>query len=173
MKGPTLYPNYKGAKAQIQINRNGNPGAADGRASSSPFQMSEKETLNVKKGSAADKKSKVKRNQWGETPEEYRKRMEEMGLRKSDKKASPAKMTGDKKKKKTKTKEDYIKEGFTPADADRMKRDGATTGKVSQENFTPAYEGADYSKADIAKMSEKEKIAKIDGYTPKTKKTKK
>ncbi len=78
-----------------------------------------------------------------------------------------------KKKKKTKTKEDYIKEGFTPADADRMKRDGATTGKVSQENWQPAYEGADYSKADIAKMSEKEKIAKIDGYTPKTKKTKK
>jgi len=32
-------------------------------------------------------------------------------------------------KKKEKTKEDYIKEGFTPADADRMMKDGATTGK--------------------------------------------
>ena len=31
-------------------------------------------------------------------------------------------------KKKGKTKEDYIKEGFTPADADRMIKDGATTG---------------------------------------------
>jgi hypothetical protein len=182
MKGPSLYPNFKkGRQALYGVENPGNisgqqkdyKGTADGRATSSPFQMSEKETLSVKKGSAADKKSKVKRNQWGETPEEYRKRMEEMGLRKSDKKAPPTKMTGDKKKKKTKTKEDYIKEGFTPADADRMKRDGATTGRVSQENWQPAYPGADYSKTDIAKMTEKEKIAKIDGYTPKTKKTKK
>ena len=36
-----------------------------------------------------------------------------------------------------------------------------------QEDFTPAYPGADYSKEQIAKMTEAEKIAKIDGYTPK------
>ena len=107
---------------------------------------------------------------------------------------------------KHKSKEQLLKEGFTPADADRMIKDGATTGKVlknptgnqiniappsrkklakkniktqlerrkkkqSQGDFVPAYAGADYSKKDIAKMSEKEKIAKIDGYTPK--KTKK
>ena len=51
-------------------------------------QTAKKTTLNVKKGSAADKK-----------------------------------------KKKTKTMEDYIAEGFTPADARRMMKDGAVTGK--------------------------------------------
>ena len=45
--------------------------------------------------------------------------------------------------------------------------------KPSQEDFEPAYPGSDYSKEQIAKMTEEEKIAKIDGYTPKTKKTKK
>tara|TARA_R110000764_G_scaffold7530_2_gene26537 strand:+ start:3852 stop:4601 length:750 start_codon:yes stop_codon:yes gene_type:complete len=119
---------------------------------------------------------------------------------------------------KHKSKEQLLKEGFTPADADRMIKDGATTGKQqtskigkkiikakkstksahgqmndakeeykqdkkilkkqakdlkpkNQGKFKPAYEGADYSKKDIAKMSKKEKIAKIDGYT--SKKTKK
>jgi len=135
MKGPSMYPLYKKAKqGGIAVNRSGNPGAADGRASSSPFQ----------------------------------------------------KNTGDK------TKEELLKEGFTPRDADMMIRDGAVTGRqdkkktktkkkpvvkkkdkpVSQEDFVPAYPGADYSKEDIAKMTEKEKIAKIDGYEPK-KKTKK
>jgi hypothetical protein len=92
--------------------------------------------------------------------------------------SSPFQMNEDKKPKKTK--EDYIKEGFTPADADKMMKDGATTGRPktktkpkSQGDFEPAYPGADYSKAEIAKMTEKEKISKIDGYTPKkTKKTK-
>ena len=133
MKGPSMYPLYKKAKqGGIAVNRSGNPGAADGRASSSPFQ----------------------------------------------------KNTGDK------TKEELLKEGFTPRDADMMIKDGAVTGRqdkkktkkkpvvkkkdkpVSQEDFVPAYPGADYSKEDIAKMTEKEKIAKIDGYEPK-KKTKK
>jgi hypothetical protein len=142
---------------------------------------------------------------------------------------------------KHKSKEQLLKEGFTPADADRMIKDGATTGRKqksipkpsakpitikaettgkmqavkqstksahgqmndakeeykqdkkilkkqakaktsarkrakdlkpkNQGKFKPAYEGADYSKKDIAKMSKKEKIAKIDGYT--SKKTKK
>ena len=40
MKGPSMYPNYKKAKnGGIMVNRSGNPGAADGRAASSPFQM--------------------------------------------------------------------------------------------------------------------------------------
>ena len=100
---------------------------------------------------------------------------------------------------KHKSKEQLLKEGFTPADADRMIKDGATTGKPkpamkgkdqsvkvkpettgkmqvikkkekkkpSQADFKPAYEGADYSKKDIAKMSKKEKQSKIDGYTRK------
>lgn len=87
--------------------------------------------------------------------------------------SSPFQMKEDSKKKK-KTKEDYLKEGFTPRDADQMMKDGATTGRqdkpVSQEDFVPAYPGADYSKEQIAKMTEKEKEMKIDGYTPKTKK---
>jgi len=79
----------------------------------------------------------------------------------------------------SKTKEQLLAEGFNQADADQMILDGATTGKTSkntknkvdtpkdQSDFKPAFPGADYSKEDIAKMSEKEKIAKIDGYTPK------
>ena len=44
--------------------------------------------------------------------------------------------------------------------------------KVKQEDWEPAYEGADYSKEEIAKMTEQEKIDKIDGYEPKNKKPK-
>ena len=89
--------------------------------------------------------------------------------------SSPFQMNEEGGKKKKKTKEDYLKEGFTPADADRMMRDGATTGRQdkpakNQGDFEPAYAGADYSKEQIAKMTEKEKEMKIDGYTPKTKK---
>ena len=109
----------------------------------------------------------------------------------------------DHKKGHAKTKEQLISEGFTPADADRMIKDGATTGRKqksipkpsakpitikaettgkmqavkpkakNQADFKPAYEGADYSKDEIKKMSEKEKIAKIDGYSKKKIKAKK
>tara|TARA_R110002012_G_scaffold2218_4_gene10592 strand:- start:341 stop:1303 length:963 start_codon:yes stop_codon:yes gene_type:complete len=41
--------------------------------------------------------------------------------------------------------------------------------RKKQEDFEPAYEGADYSKEQIAKMTEAEKIANIDGYEPKKK----
>lgn len=83
-----------------------------------------------------------------------------------------------KKVKKTKSIEDLVLEGFTLNDARRMQKDGATTGHVdkpakNQSDFEPAYPGADYSQADIDKMTEEEKIAKIDGYVPKNKKTKK
>ena len=93
MKGPSMYPGYKKAAAvggeELKVARDGNPGASDGRAASSPFQMhdgtkhkatdthfadgtkkterdkfndgeTKMETLRVKKGSAADKKSKKK-----------------------------------------------------------------------------------------------------------------
>ena len=146
MKGPSLYPNYRGQKAGkskngaeygpdkgLALNKD-YPKGPDGRATSSPFQRK----------------------------------------------------TG------AKTKEQLLKEGFTPRDADQMIKDGATTGvvdkrnkakskvvkkkdkPVSQEDFVPAYPGADYSKEQIAKMTEKEKMMKIDGYEPKkNKKTKK
>lgn len=111
MKGPSLYPNYKKAGKTIQVVRDGNPGAADGRASSSPFQRK----------------------------------------------------TGGK------TKEQLLKEGFTPRDADQMIKDGAVTGrqdnkkktntkkkpvakKPSQGDFVPAYPGADISEAEYKKM---------------------
>jgi len=86
-------------------------------------------------------------------------------------KSSAFQMKDDKNKK---SKEDLLKEGFTQKDADQMMKDGATTGKPkakkpSQGDFEPAYPGADYSKKDIAKMNDKEKQAKIDGYTPKKK----
>ena len=41
--------------------------------------------------------------------------------------------------------------------------------KRKQRDFVPAYPGGDYSKKDIAKMTEKQKAQKIDGYTPKKK----
>ena len=37
-----------------------------------------------------------------------------------------------------------------------------TKAKTSQEDWKPAYEGADYSKEEIAKMTEEEKKRKID-----------
>jgi len=67
MKGPSLYKN--GASLKVQKDY---AGQADGRATSSPFQQKE------------DKKEE--KNEWGETPEQYKKRMEEMGLRKPEKK---------------------------------------------------------------------------------------
>lgn len=41
-----------------------------------------------------------------------------------------------------------------------------------QDDFEPAYPGADYSQEQIDKMTEKEKLEKIDGYQPKKKKGK-
>jgi len=38
--------------------------------------------------------------------------------------------------------------------------------ETSQDDFKPAYPGADYSKEDIAKMTREEKEMKIDGYDP-------
>ena len=80
MKGPSLYKN--GANLKVQKNY---AGQADGRATSSPFQQ--------KEGEKQKDKEKPKLNQFGETPEQYKKRMEQMGLRKPDKKAPPVKQT--------------------------------------------------------------------------------
>jgi hypothetical protein len=83
MKGPSLYQNGAlGKNLNVQKNY---AGQADGRATSSPFQQ--------KEGEKQKDKEKPKLNQFGETPEQYKKRMEEMGLRKPDKKAPPTKQT--------------------------------------------------------------------------------
>ena len=155
MKGPSMYPNYRGSKA----------GTSDNGAAYGPDM-----------GLALNKESKRKESDMRATSSPFQKN------------------TGDK------TKEQLIKEGFTPRDADMMIKDGATTGrqdkkpvppkkttlkvkkgsaadkkskKPSQGDFVPAYPGADYSKEQIAKMTEKEKMMKIDGYEPKKKTTKK
>ena len=71
MKGPSLYQNGAlGKNLKVQKDYSGQ---ADGRATSSPFQQKEE--------------GKEKLNEWGETPDQYKKRMEEMGLRKPDKKS--------------------------------------------------------------------------------------
>lgn len=72
-------------------------------------------------------------------------------------KSAPLQFTDDKKKKAEKAKKTISKQS----------PDLKKAVKKSQEDFVPAYPGADYSKEQIAKMSEKEKIAKIDGYEPK------
>ena len=48
----------------------------------------------------------------------------------------------------------------------RMKNEKSAVKQTSQDDFKPAYPGADYSKEDIAKMTRKEKEMKIDGYDP-------
>ena len=48
----------------------------------------------------------------------------------------------------------------------RMKNKKSAVKQTSQDDFKPAYPGADYSKEDIAKMTRKEKEMKIDGYDP-------
>ena len=80
-------------------------------------------------------------------------------------------MKKDKKSKettKTKTKEDYLSEGFTPSGADRMMKEGAVTGKSKKlvaKKSTVAVDGqlsdAEYEfqqdKKLIAKMNKKKK----------------
>ena len=83
MKGPSLYRSGMGVKGPTTTQKTGYEGQADGRATSSPFQQKAEEKP----------KPKEKRNQFGETAAEYKKRMEEMGLRKPDKKAPPVKQT--------------------------------------------------------------------------------
>lgn len=81
MKGPSLYQNGAfGKNLNVQKDY---AGQADGRATSSPFQQ--------KEGEKQKDKEKPELNQFGETPGQYKKRMEEMGLRKPDKKAPPVK----------------------------------------------------------------------------------
>tara|TARA_S200002703_G_C3751562_1_gene231241 strand:- start:246 stop:722 length:477 start_codon:yes stop_codon:yes gene_type:complete len=59
MKGSSLY-------GKLNLNRGGNANRPDGRAKSSAFQKDEE------------------KNEFGETPEQYKQRMIDMGLRKSD-----------------------------------------------------------------------------------------
>ena len=60
----------------------------------------------------------------------------------------------------------------SPKDEPAEPKGKGSEGKVSQENFEPAYEGGDHSQEDIDKMTKKEKMQKIDGYDPKLDKKK-
>jgi len=90
MKGPSMYPNYRGnnpKQQQVQINRDGNPGAADGRAASSPFQMNDdkkkkfvkdfKEKIIKKKTGPAKKKTMEDYISEGFTPSDARQMMKD------------------------------------------------------------------------------------------------
>jgi hypothetical protein len=155
MKGPSLYPNYKtngaGAKGALPghhpLTKSGYENMPDGRAKSSAFQM--KGDLNKDgkmSGYETARQTAIERNM---------------------KKDAPTKMKDGKK-----TKEDLLKEGFTPADADQMIKDGAVTGrpkkkmtakekslkvKKDQGDFIPAYPGADISEAEYKKQLKNKK----------------
>jgi len=96
---------------------------------------------------------------------------------------SPITQKKSKTKKKGKTKEQLLKEGFTQADADKMIADGAVTGVVTggatkgnkntkqeDRDFVPAFAGADYSQAELDAMSDAEKIKKNIPLSKKKKK---
>ena len=141
MKGPSMYPNYGKAKEAIKLNRE-DTSRADGRATSSPFQMHDgkkhkvdpdapgtpgkpgyeppvkRSDLDAKGKAIWDKNNKKERPQpTYEGTDEYR---EEKDIPKKEfVKKGVDKTYQDKK-------EALIKKGFTPADADKMIKDGAT-----------------------------------------------
>jgi len=81
MKGPSLYKGTGGMGVKGVIkNQKDYAGQADGRATSSPFQQKEEE-----------KPKNPEVNQWGETPEEYKQRMIDMGLQKPPAPPAPTK----------------------------------------------------------------------------------
>ena len=109
----------------------------------------------------------VERNQWGETPAEYKKRMEDMGLRKPDKKEdSPAKQTkfpnspGAKKRKQkkfikkvSKWMKESEKMSDLPTEFVKKRKDFI---KKSRDSWQPAFPGADHSKKELKKMTKKQ-----------------
>jgi hypothetical protein len=103
MKGPSLYKN--GALGKNLNVQKDYAGQADGRATSSPLQQTEKQKANLPKeivNAIAKKKGNSPLEKKGKT----------MAYQK-------------------KTKEDYMKDGFNQTDADKMMKDGAVTGVVA------------------------------------------
>lgn len=69
--------------------------------------------------------------------------------------------------------EKLLDKGISPKEAEQMLAEGTKPLKQKkQDDFEPAYPGADYSKEQINKMTEEEKKQKIDGYEPKKSKGK-
>lgn len=72
--------------------------------------------------------------------------------------------------------EELLSKGISPKEAEQMLAENSKPLKQKkqkkQDDFEPAYPGADYSKEQIDKMTEEEKKQKIDGYEPKKSKGK-
>ena len=103
MKGPSLYQN--GALGKNLNVQKDYAGQADGRATSSPLQQTEKQKASLPKeivNAIAKKQGKSPLEKKGKT----------MAYQK-------------------KTKEDYMNDGFNQTDADKMMADGAVTGLVA------------------------------------------
>lgn len=65
MKGPSLYPNYGKAKEAIKLNRE-DTSRADGRATSSPFQMHDGKKHKASNTNFADGSKKTKRDKFND-----------------------------------------------------------------------------------------------------------
>jgi len=128
MKGPSLYPNYRGngsgAKGAIPNQKKGYEGTADGRATSSPFQMHDGKKHKATATHFADGTKKSKRDLFNDR-ETANERVKKTTLK--VKKGSAA----DKKGKKKKTLNDYLNEGFSQVEAEQMFKTQATTGRVN------------------------------------------
>jgi len=136
MKGPSLYPNYRGTGKKIDrktaipkkhtlvgIN-NEDTSTSDGRATSSPFQMHDGKKHKATATHFADGTKKSKRDLFND------KETANEGVKKTTlnvKKGSAA----DKKGKKKKTLNDYLNEGFSQVEAEQMFKTQATTGRVN------------------------------------------
>ena len=121
MKGPSLYPNYRGngsgAKGAIPNQKN-YTGQADGRATSSPFQMHDGEKHKATATHFADGTPKSKRDKFNDAET----KKETLNVKKGS--------AADKKGKKKKTLNDYLNEGFSQVEAEQMFKNQAITGRV-------------------------------------------
>lgn len=102
MKGPSMYNGLLGKNLNVKKDY---AGQADGRATSSPFQQTEKQKANLPK-EIVNAIAKKEGN-------------------------SPLPMKGKTMAYQKKTKEDYMKDGFNQKDADQMMKDGAVTGMAA------------------------------------------
>lgn len=114
------------------------------------------ELENLKREEAADKarKDEIKKSKTSDDLNDYLKKMDEL----LDQGLSP------------KEAEQMLAENSKPLKQKKQKK--GVSKNDFDETFEPAYPGADYSKEQIDKMTEKEKKQKIDGYEPKKSKGK-
>lgn len=124
MKGPSLYKN--GALGKNLNVQKDYAGQADGRATSSPLQQTEKQKANLPKEivNAIAKKQ-------GNSPILNYKNPQDYKVFNMGNKPTPVQKKGKTMAYQKKTKEDYMKDGFNQTDADKMMKDGAVTGAIA------------------------------------------